>query len=284
MIKQNTEEWLKWRSNGIGASDAPIILGLSKFKTPLQLWEEKTGLVEPVDCENFAMQRGSAMEKTARDFYKQDSGIFDSEPVCATHPFEPFLRASLDGWSESKQIIAELKCLGDSDNHKNAAEGLIPPEYMAQVQYQLYVKKAIQAHYYSFNGISGNLVNVYNDVKFQNEIIEEVRHFWHLVQKKIAPPFSDRDYKPIESRTTLCLIEKYRQAHQREIEAAIEAKAIRAQIVERLDHTRHKAPGIKIFQTTRYKINYKKIPELEGVDLDEYRSAPNVSYTFRTEK
>ena len=37
------DEWLKERTKGIGGSDVSTILGLNPYKTPLQLWEEKTG-------------------------------------------------------------------------------------------------------------------------------------------------------------------------------------------------------------------------------------------------
>ena len=42
-MEQKSEEWLDWRKKGIGSSDAPIIMGVSPWKTPFELWEEKTG-------------------------------------------------------------------------------------------------------------------------------------------------------------------------------------------------------------------------------------------------
>lgn len=48
--KMNKEEWLKWRSTGLGGSDVATICGLNKYKSPLQLWLEKTGQVEPVEA------------------------------------------------------------------------------------------------------------------------------------------------------------------------------------------------------------------------------------------
>ena len=43
---QDKEAWLKARNSGIGGSDAGIIVGLNKWKSPFQLWLEKTGQVE----------------------------------------------------------------------------------------------------------------------------------------------------------------------------------------------------------------------------------------------
>ena len=44
-LNQRSEEWLQWRSKGVTASDIPIILGLSPYKTRWQLWAEKVGRI-----------------------------------------------------------------------------------------------------------------------------------------------------------------------------------------------------------------------------------------------
>ena len=41
------KEWLNFRNGGIGGSDLAVICGLSKYKSLLQLWLEKTGQLEP---------------------------------------------------------------------------------------------------------------------------------------------------------------------------------------------------------------------------------------------
>lgn len=43
------EAWLEERKHGIGASDAASILGMNKWKTNVELWEEKVGLRQPED-------------------------------------------------------------------------------------------------------------------------------------------------------------------------------------------------------------------------------------------
>ena len=46
------EEWLKWRSEGLGSSDAPIIMLTFPFgKTPYMLWEEKILKTEKASME-----------------------------------------------------------------------------------------------------------------------------------------------------------------------------------------------------------------------------------------
>ncbi len=36
-------EWLSVRGGGIGSSDAAVAVGISPYKSPLELWLEKTG-------------------------------------------------------------------------------------------------------------------------------------------------------------------------------------------------------------------------------------------------
>ena len=40
------DAWLLERTKGIGGSDVATVLGLNPYKTPLSLWEEKTGKTE----------------------------------------------------------------------------------------------------------------------------------------------------------------------------------------------------------------------------------------------
>lgn len=68
-LNQRSEEWLKWRALGITATDIPVILGLSPYKTPWQLWAEKIGRINPPDLSgNPNIQRGVALEDKARSW------------------------------------------------------------------------------------------------------------------------------------------------------------------------------------------------------------------------
>ena len=50
-IQQGTKEWLEWRSQGIGASDAPAIMGENPWKRPETLLQEKCFGEEKVECD-----------------------------------------------------------------------------------------------------------------------------------------------------------------------------------------------------------------------------------------
>ena len=36
-------DWLKYRRRGIGGSDAAAVYGISRYKSPFELWLDKTG-------------------------------------------------------------------------------------------------------------------------------------------------------------------------------------------------------------------------------------------------
>lgn len=46
---EDHEKWLAVRNQGIGGSDASVIMGLNPYKSAYQLWLEKRGVAEPED-------------------------------------------------------------------------------------------------------------------------------------------------------------------------------------------------------------------------------------------
>lgn len=63
------EEWHEKRKHLIGASDVPALLGISKWKSPRMLWEEKhIGGTSPIE-ETEAMQAGKFMELAIAPWY-----------------------------------------------------------------------------------------------------------------------------------------------------------------------------------------------------------------------
>ena len=73
IICKDRAEWLEARKDGLGASDAAALLGLSPWKTNVQLWEEKCGLVIPEDIGDKPYVRyGNDAEPLLRSFFALD--------------------------------------------------------------------------------------------------------------------------------------------------------------------------------------------------------------------
>ena len=178
-------EWHEWRAKGLGASDAPIVLGVSPWKTRHELWLEKTGQVGKDYKSNWAIDRGNRLEPLARAHYELMVG-FDAPPCIVEHRDHPFIRASLDGYSPSHKRVLEIKCPGKKD-HDNALLGKVPKKYYPQLQHQLYVTGAKSCDYFSFDGHNGVIVSVPVDKPFIVALVYHLIEFWDCVINNKAP-------------------------------------------------------------------------------------------------
>ena len=141
-LDQGSEDWLLWRTKGLGASDAPIIMGVSPWTNPKELLEQKVARWFHADRrsnknKSAKMMRGIMMEPEAREAYCQLSGN-KVEPMCGIHDCLDWMRASYDGGDVEKKILLEVKCI-NADDHQTAVGGLVPVKYWPQVQHQLIV-------------------------------------------------------------------------------------------------------------------------------------------------
>src|SRR5215469_15253821 len=161
---QNTPEWHRWRKEGIGASDAPVIMGETPFKTARALWSIKTGRMQE-EPSGPAARRGRELERFARRAYERRTGI-QMEPLCMVHEGFEWTRASLDGLSFDGSTLVEIKCPLSGRDRASAHEGRIPPQYHAQLQHQLEVSRAERAHYWSFHGTEGILIEVHQNREY----------------------------------------------------------------------------------------------------------------------
>ena len=78
-IQQGTAAWHAWRDQGLGASDAPTIMGENPWKSRGKLLDEKLRRVRVRASE--AMARGTALEPEARKQYERKTGI-SVRPLC----------------------------------------------------------------------------------------------------------------------------------------------------------------------------------------------------------
>ena len=269
-MEQGTLDWHKWRREGLGASDSPVIMSLSPYRTRFQLWEEKVNGTKSEG--NWATRRGHDLEPRARAQYELEMNQA-MPPAFLEHPVHPFIRASLDGFGNN--TVLEIKCPGAED-HALAVAGKVPEKYYPQLQHQLLVSSAAVAHYYSFDGERGALVQVLPDAEYIKQLLQKLTQFWHLVQTRTPPELEERDYKTIQDKDVKVLVMQWLAARQASIAAASLEDELKEKITAQLSgHPRWRHAGVKIQSITRKgNIDYKKIPELSGVDLEQYRGKP----------
>ena len=188
-IRQRTPEWERWRAQGVTASEAPIVLGLSPYKTPWRLWAERVGLVRPEDLSaNPHVARGVALEDAARQVFEARFGTV-LLPLCAEADAEPLLRASFDGITDEGAPV-ELKAPSQGtwaevarEREGSAAYRL----YYPQVQHQLFVAGAELGWLAFYFAGELEVLEVRRDAAFVDRLVERALAFWEAVATRREP-------------------------------------------------------------------------------------------------
>jgi putative phage-type endonuclease len=180
-LKQGTPEWLEWRHRGIGASDAPVIMGENPWKGADELLREKRGPARD-SSKNEAMNRGTLLEPEARRCYIARTGN-DVKPACLQSNQHIWLRASVDGISTTGNAIVEIKC-GESVYRHTSQYRCAPDYYYGQLQHILAVSGLTSLDFWCYLPCRPELLTtvVRND-KYIESLIAAERNFWKNVQR-----------------------------------------------------------------------------------------------------
>jgi putative phage-type endonuclease len=146
-LLQGTKEWHEWRSQGIGASDAPTIMGENPWKRAPRLLQERLGVAN-TNFTNPAMERGKALEPEARKHYENKVGI-RVVPACLQSVKYEWLRASVDGLATDGSTIVEIKC-GESVHRKASTSRVVPHYYYGQLQHILAITNYQSIDFYCY--------------------------------------------------------------------------------------------------------------------------------------
>ena len=134
------EQWLEWRRKGIGGSDASVVCGINKYRSPIELWLDKTGQAAFEEAGEAAYW-GTLLEPVVREEFTKRTGI-EVKPMkhILQHEDYPFMLANLDGICETPDhgtCIFEAKT---ASSFKTAEwDDKIPDEYMLQIQHYMAV-------------------------------------------------------------------------------------------------------------------------------------------------
>jgi putative phage-type endonuclease len=271
------------RRGFLGSSDAPVIMKVSPWRTPYQLWEEKTGRAV-FSGTNYAIEKGIRMEPQARAHYEL-MNFCEMPPLKVSHRDYPFLQANLDGANVDLKRALEIKYVGKQD-HELARSGRVPSKYWPQVQHQLLVTGFERLDYFSFNGNEGIVVEVLPDLPYLETLLKEELSFWQLVVDDVPPVLSEKDFKKITCKETLSLLMEWKVIYEIADRNKKKAETIRREIEKRLvDHPRLRGNGVLIHRITRKgQVDYSRIPELQNIDLETYRKPETQSFRFTVDQ
>ena len=174
------EEWLKYRTQGIGGSDVSIIAGINPFKSVHQLWLEKIGQIEPEQTDSEAAHFGTLLEPIVRREFTQRTGLKVRQKNMLLQSEEyPFMLADVDGVinENGERVIFEAKTA--SAYKQDILENGVPAEYILQVQHYMFVTGTMKTYVAALVG--GNHFychTVKRDDDMIRKIIAMEKYFW----------------------------------------------------------------------------------------------------------
>ena len=188
-LEMPRDEWLEFRRQGIGGSDAAAIIGMNPWKTAMDIWLEKTGeFTEEDKPDNERMYWGRVLEDiVAREFMTRTGLKVRRRNAMLKHKEYPFMIANIDRLVVGAREGLECKTTGQY-SAEDWAMG-IPDYYMPQVQHYMAVTGYKAWHVAIL--IGGQEFRHYfttRDNNFIRELIEAETEFWRLVENRTPPP------------------------------------------------------------------------------------------------
>ncbi len=174
-IEQGTPGWHEWRERGVGASDAPAIMGENPWKSRKRLLKEKLENIRVPPNEK--MRRGTRLEPEARRLYTQTTGV-GVRPACLEHQTYTWLHASVDGLSHNAKTVVEIKC-GESVYRHSESKKTVPRYYVGQLQHILALTELEEIDFWCYlPNRSPVFLKVERDRQYINDLLGEEEAFW----------------------------------------------------------------------------------------------------------
>jgi len=179
------------RRLGIGGSDAAAICGLSKYKTPLQVYYEKVDHGYEVP-QNDAMYWGNAHESTVAREYSKRTGkelIFPQQTFI--HNDFDFIRGNIDGKIRDENALLECKTTEAYDLSEWGEPGTdeFPTEYILQCAHYSMIAGADYVDLAVLIGLSDFRIYRYTrNEKIESNLLEQEKAFWEEHVLKQIPP------------------------------------------------------------------------------------------------
>jgi len=223
-----TPDQLRERKKGIGGSDAAAICGLSKWKTPVDVYLDKT-TEEIKEYSNHTLERGNILEPLLKELFNKQFNVNVQTLDTIWSKEHAFMFANLDGVLRDQEVLVDFKHYNRFKEKEWEEEwsDQIPEDYLLQMQHYLAVtklKKALVIVQFAEESIFESLYKiiisedggihkalefvksewlplkplkiyeVYPHEKLINKIIKIEKEFWHEnVLKRIPPTWTTRD-------------------------------------------------------------------------------------------
>lgn len=199
MRASDRDDWHEWRRQGIGASDVPAILGLSRYASPFSVWAEKTGLIQPDRTDSDYADFGRWAERMVAPWFEERTGLhIAGEQMWLSHEAKTWMRCTVDGLVfETPEGCLLDDALGPHEiktRNPSRRYDELPPDIDAQVAWQMLVTEKRNAWVSVLHGRRLEIYPVELDEADAAFILARVTAFWHdHVLGGVAPDLDGHD-------------------------------------------------------------------------------------------
>ena len=267
------------RPLGLGGTDIGAILGLSPYKTPLELWSELVSGEQPANRDLTHLRFGQHAESFIASEYERATDLFTAihSPTLfhKKHGFmfghvdrfvleTPDTPAVVDGTITANKL---LECKTSSAFSKNdwgePGTDQVPPLYLVQCAWYMAITECQSADLAVLIGNSDfRIYTIKRDLELEGLILSHAQHFWHehVLCKKPPEPISVQDASilfPKEAPDSSVLaneeilqsITAYRKACTQSQTLSEECEKLKLEILNYMGHAEKLTLGSKTLAT-----------------------------------
>lgn len=275
--------FLAQRKKGIGGSDIAAILGVSKFKTALDVYLSKT--TDQPEQKGEHLYWGHALENPIIDRFIRDTGAnVIRQPEMRRHPDYEWAIANADALitnSDTIEAILEIKTSSAFKSREWGADDTdeVPIEYIAQVQWYMWIYNLQEAYIAAL--IGGNQYRQYHITR-DDELIamlaEKAQAFWqnHVIPRIPPEPQDGEDAQklyPHDNGDTAEADSDTLTAYAELRELKAQEKELKAQIAAREDLLKIKIGSYSAMQANGNTLFTWKAQSSSRFDSSAFKNA-----------
>jgi putative phage-type endonuclease len=195
------------RSKYLGGSDIGAILGLSRFRSPLEVWMEKTGK-EVKKLDSLPLRFGSFAESFIASEYSRATGfLLIHDESIYVHPEHAYITAHvdrfiLDGSTSAPSRILECKTANpfSAGDWGEAGTDEVPLSYLCQCIWYMAITNLNRVDLAVLFGNSDfRIYEIVRDKELEAIILQKANFFWneHVLRDVPPPAMSEADYQTL---------------------------------------------------------------------------------------
>ena len=282
-VKQRSPEWFEARKKKLTGSNIGAALGVNPWKKPDDLIRQMVREYHGAESEfsgNIATEYGTAHEPLAMFDYEMETGNTVQECGFFVHPEFDWLGASPDGLV-GDDIVLEIKVPFGLRDKKGGdlvfKTALEQPHYYAQIQMEMGATGRKACHFYQWSPNGGSYVErvEYDDAWWSDNLPKLEAFYKRFLSELDNPAHLEEKHKEINTQQAKLLLDEYQDLTDSIDQATERKKEVFDELVKLAKGRNSLIWGRKLTQVERKgSVDYKSIPQLKGVDLEQYRKKP----------